>query len=90
MCYAAFLAEYDHDKNSLKKCDDAGLTKDDRKNLERLCNQGWRVAVEGSCGPEDIRFVGITYEGICLYAVDGEYEVGDRIRFRYEDRCCDI
>lgn len=84
VCYDAFSAEQDGDEQTIRKCNEYGLTADDRQNLALLFNQGWRVVLEGSCGPDDMTFVGVRYDGILLFAVEDQYEVGKQIRLRYE------
>lgn len=79
LCQAALFAEYDIDQEFL-----AGFTLDDRKNLKQLCKQAYRVSLKHSCGPDDIEFVGVTTDGICLFAVEGKYEIANQIRLWYE------
>jgi hypothetical protein len=86
LCSDAFNAEEEGDHDSISKCNEHRLTADERQNLARLFNQGWRVVLEGSCGPDDMAFVGVTTDAILLLAVEDEYEVGNQIRLRYEEK----
>jgi hypothetical protein len=74
--FAAFNAEQDGDQDSISKCNEHGLTADDRQTLARLFNQGWRVVVEGSCGPDAMTFVGVSTDGTLLFAAENETKLG--------------
>lgn len=85
VCYDAFLAHDERDRDAISECNEYGVSVDDQEKLARLFSQGWRIALDGSCGPEEITFVGVTDGGICLFAVEGEYEVRNQIQVRYEE-----
>lgn len=84
LCQAAFFDECDIDSGLFALFDGAGSSLEDRKNLKQLCKLVYRVSLKRSCGPDDIEFVGVTADGICLYAVEGRYEIANQIRLWYE------
>jgi hypothetical protein len=84
MCFSAFNAELG-EPDAIARCNELGISLEDRQKMAYMFNQGWRTAFERLCDEEELAFVGIMNDGICLYAPEDEWEVGPRIRLRHED-----
>jgi hypothetical protein len=84
MCNLAFDAE-GGEQACIDECSELGISIEDQKRMAYIYNQGWRTAIEQLIGPEEIQFVGITNDGICLFAEPSKCEVGPQRRLRYED-----
>jgi hypothetical protein len=60
------------------------ISSSDQKKLADLCNEGCEVRAYDACGLKNTDNVGITADGMFLYAEPGEYEVGSETWLQYD------
>lgn len=58
----------------------------DQHKMEKLINEGSYIFMYPECGLYHVAFVGITADGMFLYATLGEYQIGPQTQLRYEGR----
>jgi hypothetical protein len=84
ICEVAERALDDDQATDIAKCDRLGISPSDQRKLADLCLEGFGPALYDACGLGGTDNVGITTDGMFLYAKLGEYEIGSETWLHYD------